>query len=178
MHLVGDGSEYKLKYSLWNKLSRLKTLLTMAKASSYKVQSFSYTCHQDCGPHGSCRCGICVSGPDNNCNALSCSECDLSHYNNCLVVMLVIFLYISFVLYFITKGAVRWYFLSDRRAFRRLVSFLTNRALMAFLISSALMLFVFIEVAFKDSIQSVNNRLPEEMYPSDHLLLIARLKFI
>lgn len=173
--LIGDGSEYKRKYSLWNKLARLKTVLAMAGASS--SNSFSYTCHQDCGPHGSCRCGICVSGPDNSCKLLSCSECDLSHYNSYLVVRVAIFVYISFVLYLITKITVKRFFLREKRASRRLVVLLPNRLLIALLVSSAVSLFVFVVFTFGDSLQAVNNRLPEEMFPSDHLLLQARLNF-
>ena len=177
---VGDGSEYKQRYSFWNKWSRLKTVITMAKAASTKLQSnsFTYPCYQDCGPHGSCRCGVCVAGSDNSCNLLSCSECDKSHYNIYLAITFAVVLYTLLLFYIFAKVILRCYILRDRRACRRIVFLFPNRLLMVFLVSTALSLLVFVIHIFGDSLETVNNRLIEEMFPSDHLMLLAKLKLI
>ncbi|EDO43890.1 predicted protein [Nematostella vectensis] len=62
-------------YHALNKWHRLVTVLHHTNLST--STSITYTCHQDCGPHGSCRCGVCVRGGNkNNCDLQFCYECD------------------------------------------------------------------------------------------------------
>ncbi|WAR26009.1 hypothetical protein MAR_011713 [Mya arenaria] len=75
VNVIGNGSDYKQKYNssiYWHRL------LTVVQSSwlSYKGVK-GYPCKHDCGPQGSCKCGICVAiGNKNGCNLPDCKQCD------------------------------------------------------------------------------------------------------
>ncbi len=84
-----DGDIYKYKYYyhvLWN---RLESVLAAMRDSTQGKHGRS--CLHDCGPHASCRCGVCVSGGDtNSCMLPFCHECDSSVYQQLLLSVVVL----------------------------------------------------------------------------------------
>ncbi|KAH9489179.1 hypothetical protein Btru_057770 [Bulinus truncatus] len=72
--IIGDGLEFKNHLYFSILLSRVKSMIQ----SSFDafVGKSGYSCLHDCGPHGSCRCGICIRGGNQlNCNTPDCNEC-------------------------------------------------------------------------------------------------------
>ena len=83
--LSGNGTTYRHQYKSGIGLHRLQTILSHA-ALSYQGTS-GYSCLHDCGPHGSCRCGICVAiGNEKTCNLPYCGECNGEIYRNYIIV--------------------------------------------------------------------------------------------
>lgn len=176
--LHGDGKVYQQKYSFQNKWQRLKTTFRMARESALGSR-FKYPCYQDCGPHGSCRCGICVKGGDqNNCELPSCSECDPEHYQSFIFIGL---LYAStgvFLLYSFAKTIIMKCVHRTRRTHHRILFLCPNRLLILALIALLISLYYITIQSLGDTLEAVNGRLTEEMFPSDHLMIAARLQFL
>ena len=65
-------------------------MTAMAEASMSKK---GYSCQHDCGPHASCRCGMCVAGGNTHpCLIPECVECQPHHYKMvmlCMICLLV-----------------------------------------------------------------------------------------
>ncbi|XP_062587961.1 uncharacterized protein LOC134249646 [Saccostrea cucullata] len=96
--LTGDGSFYKDKYSSSISFHRLKSLIHHSYLSYMGVTG--YACLQDCGPHGSCRCGMCVKGDNsNNCDLPNCQECNQDTYKN-IVLFAFVFIFVCFHIFF------------------------------------------------------------------------------
>lgn len=82
--LSGDGSFYKNMYSSSIRFHRMKALIHHSYLSYKGVKG--YPCTQDCGPNGSCRCGLCVKGDNsNNCDLPDCQECSHDIFQNILL---------------------------------------------------------------------------------------------
>ena len=96
--LIGDGQFYKNMYSSSIRFHRMKTLIHHAHLSYMGVKG--YPCVQDCGPNGSCRCGMCVKGDNsNNCDLPNCQECDYNIYQSFLLFSFI-FVTVWFHLFF------------------------------------------------------------------------------
>jgi hypothetical protein len=79
--VTGDGSFYREMYGSSIRFHRIKTLIHHSYLSYMGVAG--YSCLQDCGPKGSCRCGMCVKGDNsNNCDIPNCQECNHDTYKN------------------------------------------------------------------------------------------------
>lgn len=175
--IYGDGKIYQQKYSLQNKWQRLKTTFQMAKETAYGPR-FKYTCHQDCGPHGSCRCGVCVKGGDqNNCELPFCKECDAEHYNSFVLIAVLHASSVVFILYILVKALLRKCFGRTRRLNSRVLFLCSNRILGLSVISLMIVLYFITMLSLGDTLETVNGRIPEEMFPSDHMMVVAKLKF-
>jgi len=174
--LLGGGTDYKdsYYYSLLNTWYRLHTVLSFAN-KSLEGSGITYTCHQDCGPHGSCRCGVCVQGgADNNCDLQFCYECSPSHYNSFVVLTFCITVYCVLILYIIVKVIMR--VATRGRYNQRLLFILPNKMLFMFLVFIVFIIYLITILNFSDTLDTVIGRIPEEMFPSDHLMVITTLK--
>lgn len=175
---IFTGSSYKNSYyySLLNTWYRLQTVMSFAN-KSLEGGSITYTCHQDCGPHGSCRCGVCVQGGDNNnCDLQFCYECTPSHYNSFLVLMLCTGVYCVLILYITIKLMLRFILSRGRRYNQRLLFLLPNKSLFIFLVFIIFIIYLITILNFSDTLDTVFGRIPEEMYPSDHRMVVTQLK--
>ena len=78
--LHGLGEPYENKYSAQVKWTRLWHVLEASEATYYETKE-NTGCYHDCGPHGSCRCAICVAGGNKNkCMPPNCPECNSDVY--------------------------------------------------------------------------------------------------
>ena len=175
--LLGDGKIYQDKYSLQNKWQRLKTVFRMSRETALGPR-FKYTCHQDCGPHGSCRCGVCVKGGDkNNCELPFCYECDAEHYHSFIFIGLLFVASAIFSLYLILKFLITRCMVRTRRSHSRVLFLWSNRTSGLVVITLVISLYLITMTSLKDTLETVNGRIPEEMFPSDHMMIVAKLKF-
>ena len=163
------------------------------------------TCLYDCGPHASCRCGMCVSGGDKNaCVLPHCAECDSSVFSAFVLFLSAFLIVVISCLY----GALRvlramnyrshrnclnlsicdWFCLCDANLFSRPSTTLSSAKLrkrsyslppMVHFLLSVIVLVLLTEyflLVFGDLIHDVFAIIPEELYPSDHLVLSATLE--
>ncbi|GFO01929.1 endonuclease/exonuclease/phosphatase family protein [Plakobranchus ocellatus] len=73
--LSGQGESYRDEFIFSILLSRAKRVLRSGYDSF--IGKTGYSCLHDCGPHGSCRCGVCVKGGNQlNCDLPDCFECN------------------------------------------------------------------------------------------------------
>ncbi|XP_033647637.1 uncharacterized protein LOC117307090 isoform X1 [Asterias rubens] len=206
---IGLGKGYANRYTKHIIWSRLATVLNSSKSLFYNTPS-SRGCLHDCGPHGSCRCGVCVSGGNrNNCELPNCPECSSNAYRNCLVVLLLLSVLFAQILV-ATVLLIKQLRVARRRPFSRClracfcqalrgkppVSFLpqvsySRQSAVAVLMhilcplchlrpicqifiycvcTVLLMLFCYLYL-FEDSLRTIYAILPEELNPSDHLMV-------
>lgn len=72
--VYGRGEDYKNDYFFAVVSHRTRKVLKSGYASLRGLSG--YSCLHDCGPHGSCRCGVCVNGGNKlNCQIPDCFEC-------------------------------------------------------------------------------------------------------
>ena len=157
-------------------MSRLKTITSMAK-QQWDGNKLNYTCHIDCGPHGSCRCGICSAGGDTlNCDLENCIECTAAHYNIIIILYysLIIFttcaVYIGFCLY--AKH-------TQIRTLKRLIlvpRWFGYSHFLVYMMVSFMVFYTLVKVGLRDMIALALNRIAEEMFPSDHLMVVSEIK--
>lgn len=118
--LLGNGIIYreKFKYNIyWN---RLKLVISSSYNSFRGI--YGYSCIQDCGPRGSCRCGVCVNiGNDNNCLLIDCDECNSSKF-----AVVIIFVFIASILIVLTLLAILQLLLTTIRSTSRTFCCLCN----------------------------------------------------
>ncbi|XP_068714606.1 uncharacterized protein [Montipora foliosa] len=175
--LHGDGKVYQQKYSLQNKWQRLKTTFRVARETALGPR-YKYTCYQDCGPHGSCRCGICVTGGDHrNCKLPICRECDFEHYQSFIFIGLLYSATGAFLLYSLVKTIILKCVLRTGRAHHRILFLCSNRTFVVALVALLVSLYFITIWSLGDTIAAVNGQLTEEMFPSDHLMIAAKLQF-
>ncbi|XP_006811301.1 uncharacterized protein LOC100369850 [Saccoglossus kowalevskii] len=207
VNILGDGQSYREQFIdriWWN---RLHTVINSAYLSSIGIAGRS--CSHDCGPHGSCRCGVCVSGGNKqSCHLPQCFECNNDVYRHMLLIIVVFaiffiqFLYAVLQVLFIlnkknqqmmqsmgcncclcypglytTSGGMhrsRWRLC---RLLAKLWPLCRFPALFQIILSTVVMicLVIYASRSFSDMIDSINSILPEELYPSDHLMLTAKI---
>lgn len=203
--LAGNGTDFR-NYNYQNVIiSRAKTILRTSFDAVFGRSG--YSCLQDCGPHGSCRCGICISGGNqNNCNIPDCAECSSLTFISFLALMipfgiclLVLFFSVLKILIVSTKlrhedileifgyrcclfnknlfnfpTVPRKYKMKATKLFYlcKLPPFL----LMLIMLILLLLVLLLLRLFFHDNIQLIYSLLPEEMFPSDHLIVFARLR--
>ena len=171
--------------------------------------------YHDCGPYASCRCGICVSGGDQNkCYLPDCKECDSSvtfHINLFLFIFLVIvaqlfysILRVMYTIAMVRPGTNPEFLcfgkccLCNSELYTPALGGIANPARqhkvlkiltkvwptlrlppMALFILTILLLGFYIEIVYLyfDSMwKDAYSIIPEELYPSDHFMLIATLQ--
>ncbi|CAH1784065.1 unnamed protein product [Owenia fusiformis] len=198
--LTGNGTQYKALYSshiIWN---RMRNVLYAGYETYLGFKGRS--CRYDCGPNASCRCGICVSGGDKNiCNAPDCPECSEKIYRIFLVytaawtLIFVIFLYSVFRLVYILNkrhpdsedccicnpelyNTVRIR-RSNIKCLLRIFPCLKLPPFFLFIFGlfSLFTLLIIGSHLFKEPLSIIYKVIPEEYFPSDHLMLTVSLAF-
>lgn len=163
-------------YSIWSYASRLQTMISMAK-EQWNGHDIAYSCHIDCGPHGSCRCGVCVGGGNKlNCDLSTCSECRASHYIIAVMLYYSIITYAIGVLY-VSVGL--WAKYTQRRRLNQLFRcsrWCTLKHLVVFTGAGVAIFYTLVKVSLSGMISSALNWIPEEMFPSDHLMVVSEIK--
>ncbi|XP_076447772.1 uncharacterized protein LOC143284717 [Babylonia areolata] len=96
--LHGQGAEYKAKHSTDIFIRRLHRVMEAAHEAFN--QRAGYPCLQDCGPHGRCRCGVCVKseGEREACHLPDCEECSPA------VFVRLCFLFSAAAFFFVLAG--------------------------------------------------------------------------
>ena len=206
--LTGNGSVYRAKFFIHIVWRRGENML-WAAYDSFRGET-GRSCIYDCGPHASCRCGVCVSGGDQRtCHLPDCDECNISTFRTLVLVAIVFFLLGAQLLY----GMLLVFLTMNERAARRDTTKLwcgncclcdpalyvsmsrgikrrTRQSIlwkvwpfcrlppMVLVLVTFGMIFVFTElllIAFKELVDDMYAILPEEFFPSDHLLLSVEL---
>ncbi|XP_069142390.1 uncharacterized protein [Argopecten irradians] len=211
VHLLGNGTIYKSVYHQRIVTERLRTVLHSAYLSWYGVAG--YSCYQDCGPRGYCRCGVCVRGDNSigkTCHLPDCEEC--SHHLFTYIVIFVILntftvihLFYSVVCLLISgtdfKGEAVYAILGcncclcnpDNFKFvnfnsRKFRIFRGLRKWPPFRLPPYILFFVsmislisLMTVGwwnFSQILDTVYSIMDEEYFPSDHLMVVAKLELI
>ena len=174
--LHGHGDAYRSGYSFLNYVSRFKTISRMS-GRQWSGDKLNYTCHLDCGPHGSCRCGVCSGGGNAlNCDLPYCKECSAAVYN------IILFLYYFLIIYAISTTYITFCIYAKHtqiRALRKLIlcpRWFGLAHFTAYLLVGFLVIFTLVKVGLSDTIALTLNRIPEEMFPSDHLMVVSEIK--
>ncbi|KAL8605781.1 hypothetical protein ACOMHN_011143 [Nucella lapillus] len=98
--LHGRGVEYKTRHAADIFTHRLHRVMKAAKESLGQHAGFS--CLHDCGPHGSCRCGVCVRAGVSTppCHLPDCLEC-----SSTVFMQLSFFFFLAAVLFLLAGTA-------------------------------------------------------------------------
>ena len=192
----GHGPDYAEKFKHHIRHARQAAILEAAKRTYYRQPGGN--CIHDCGPHGSCRCGICVGGGDKNaCPVPDCHECTTEFYRHYLIIK---FLSCAFVLQLciaaiqIGLSLYRGGTLHRHRTIFQVPTAVSLKRMRHLYISSCLNMCrslailnfliglgglwtmgAWSQAVFGESTELVNNILPEEFNPSDHLMVISEV---
>ncbi|KAL4234623.1 hypothetical protein ACF0H5_006264 [Mactra antiquata] len=106
--LLGDGFRYKRRYTGLIHWSRFISIIQSVYLSYQGVEG--YSCLHDCGPHGSCICGVCVAiGNQDGCLLPDCDICNKEKFVSIisyLILFFVIFLHLCYsVIVIMTVGS-------------------------------------------------------------------------
>ena len=100
--LKGDGHVYRVRYLYHIMYHRLQNILWSSYKSFRGLHGSS--CVHDCGPHASCRCGVCVAIGDNNaCLLPECEECSASKFIFLIVLLVLLILCFCHIVYAILQ---------------------------------------------------------------------------
>jgi hypothetical protein len=113
-------------------------------------------CLHDCGPHAKCKCGICVSQAETNCQ-VPCSSCSKTQKN----VGYLLFLGFLNVVFFL------WTLVTQRKKSK----FILVWVLMI------LLWVLFVKNLLHDEINMIMDIIQEEFNPSDHHFLVATFSY-
>jgi len=170
----GKGHLYSLNfaYYLWHE-RRLSVMQAMRTGDS--------RCEWDCGPHGSCRCGICVSGGNEyTCKHSTCSECSTKKLYMYYFFVTSSIVYTCYSVIYIILTVIhflrRRYFHIYRKIKR--IRCLTNHYIFLSCLTLCLLNILFVKFAFWDVLRIIEMQLDEELNPSDHLMVIARIEIL
>ncbi len=201
--LIGDGKVYQNRfyYHMW--WNRVENALYAAWAAHQGY--IGRSCIYDCGPHASCRCGVCVSGGDDkSCLLPHCDECTPFTFQWIVIVFVVFILLIGQLIYALLRvmhamnrntqdrmtGLLgfqcclcdpRLYStlsITKRRPIMHRMLYCRRIPAMLLVILTVLGLFFVMEAAlliFADLFNDINSVLPEELFPSDHLMLVVQI---
>ncbi|XP_060083400.1 uncharacterized protein LOC132562661 [Ylistrum balloti] len=209
VYLLGNGTAYKTHYYQRIITERFRTLLHSSYLSWYGVTG--YSCFQDCGPRGYCRCGLCVKGDHpvgSTCMSPDCDEC--SGHIFIFTVIFVIFIIFTIIHLFYAiicllisgadfKGEAVFAILGCNcclcspdnfkplnfnsrkfRIFRGLSKWplfrLPPYILFFMSLISAISLMTVGWWNFGQSLGTIYSVMDEELFPSDHLMVVAKLE--
>lgn len=204
---MGNGSRYKQRYTASIHWNRFMTIVYAARLSSSGV--VGYSCKHDCGPSGSCQCGVCIKvGNNKNCMLPNCSTCSAEMYDmlvRCFSIFVILLFHLFYaVIIVLTIGAGSYgntvysilgcnccllnpdlckknvqYFNRRNKCLRFLNLWPLFRLppyVQLVLSSISLVIFYFyVLYKFDAIINLAYNVLDEEFYPSDHLMLSAKI---
>ena len=205
--VLGNGSTYRDYYQPNIRWARLESVLGAGQDAYFGLRGFS--CRHNCGPHASCRCGVCVSGGDQNmCETSECPECSAKLYGFFLIFSALLTALVLQFLYALLRVLLT---LNEQRQMALAHSLGLNCCLcnpklyssmsttirrsrynsicrylpcchmppffhVVFSMFCILLLCVLSQYIFEGSLNTVYAVIPEELYPSDHLMLIAKLQ--
>lgn len=203
--LDGDGSQYQRYYHFSILMNRASAILTTSFQAFQGHRGFS--CLQDCGPHGSCRCGVCVTGGDKNkCETPSCPECDTKTFVMFLfftvpIITSFVILFLALIKILVISGRFSQRDIQEILGYRcclfnrqlfqaqvfprrlriNLYNFCQLYHLPPFWVAIGDCIFIAIwyllfRYILQDSIDLIFLFLPEELFPSDHRIVFAKLK--
>ncbi|XP_064606868.1 uncharacterized protein LOC135471533 [Liolophura sinensis] len=208
LFLVGSGDAYEKRYHHSIVLDRFWTIVSQAGNSYAGLQG--YPCLHDCGPHGSCRCGVCVGGGNTNtCLLPNCKECSSTLFRNLVIYGFMLAICLVHLLYaavLVLNRSVRRHGRTIRQifgcncclcnpslysgmSFPRNVGWRSSKLqrlwpclrmppmvfFMIFLTFSLLMFYIGKHLVFSEMLNTTYSIMNEELYPSDHLMVIADL---
>ena len=208
MSLHGDGTAYKSKHSVDIMLHRLHRVLRAARDSFSGYAG--YPCLQDCGPRGSCRCGVCVERTDmGSCQLPSCEECSphtfvlLLAFSSILSLLFILagiatvnilivashvdqsnaFFFLGCTCCLCNPRLVRQSTATARHCAGRFLRCLgVGKLPPVYLLLLSLTVVVLslpvTFVVFKPTFDTVSGAMPEEYFPSDHMMLHAQLEIL
>ncbi|RUS78299.1 hypothetical protein EGW08_013934 [Elysia chlorotica] len=206
-YIYGHGAPYRNRFYSAIVMNRVESVLRSA------VDSFlgkaGYSCLHDCGPHGSCRCGVCVQGGNElNCNIPECEECDRGSFILFIVILFPMLLSLVLLMFFVIRTlvvsanfnqedlfAILGYrcCLFNAKLFRyrslpRTLRSVLGRAsvlwrlpplpmVLVSLTVSTILSFLFM-MSFLENFKYIYSILPEELFPSDHLMVVAEISLL
>ncbi|XP_011660953.2 uncharacterized protein LOC100889507 [Strongylocentrotus purpuratus] len=86
--LDGYGNIYAKKYQRYITSARRKAIIEAGRRTYYRESGGD--CLHDCGPSGSCQCGVCVRGGDgHSCSVPDCEACSADLYRLYCIVRIV-----------------------------------------------------------------------------------------
>ncbi|XP_070193785.1 uncharacterized protein [Littorina saxatilis] len=204
--LHGDGTQYKSRHSRDILFHRFWRVLHVARDTFQGGTGFS--CLHDCGPHGACRCGVCMNNEAfDRCLLPDCSECSSGVYLLACAFSVIFFLLLVLAVIaaikilvvasrmdqsdaFFLLGCtcclcnpklIRQSTMTGRHWTGRLLRCLgVGKLSPVYLLLFCLIVMVLcLTVGFavlKSSFDMVGGVMPEEYFPSDHLMLAAELE--
>ena len=174
---VGGGEYYAKNYKeklYWSRLAKVKSV-AQSMVDGVTYESF---CDWDCGPHGMCICGICVPTKENNaCDSSYCESCSalkLGQFQLLLGCFIAVMVLLTFSILVILLKLARTHIrarICD--SFKR--SFIGKKYFPVAMIVCILVIYYTAKVVLKDTFDLVNSQIEEELFPSDHLMVVAKV---
>lgn len=203
--VLGDGSVYRHRYYYHVIISRTGKLW-----DAMSSQAPGRSCLIDCGPHASCRCGLCVAGGDDHaCDMPDCEECSASARLSILLCISILVMLLLLILYATLRllRALNYSGYGEIGSWLGAHCCLCNPALyfgsqqpsrhrpgrlarlcccsrlppMPLLLSTLVIFFCAAQLtlmACSEVLNDIYSIIPEELYPSDHLLFTATLSYL
>lgn len=173
---LGSGQDYKRDYTKQLHLARLHTIYQSAK-HQLEGQLYESACLWDCGPHGICRCGICVQKREDDCSESFCSSCGPARLRYYQFLQMTFFVALSLLLFSLGVCISRPICISLKSAFCSKLqrSVFTRKSFIFLTAITMIAVYLFFKWNYSDVLELVDSQIPEEFYPSDHLMVVARV---
>ena len=173
---LGRGWDYRKNYMKHLHLARLHAIYKSAQRQ-LDGNIYESSCYWDCGPHGICRCGICVTKRDDECDESYCSFCGparLRYYQflqALFISALVSFLFsLGVCISRLLCGNMKSKFCTRLQR-----SLFTNKYFILLTAISMIVLYTYFKWNYSDVLELVDSQITEELYPSDHMMVVARV---
>lgn len=176
---LGKGPLYEHRYGTSLSWNRFHIVLKAAKQRNFGEQQNS-TCVAACGPRTSCRCGLCIKGENQSCAPGECPECAPSK----LFVFHLVFIVFSLCSVYLIGCVVVLLVIAARPQCRRLlmnklrVGKVARFSYFFFALFVYIFLIIYAKIQFEDVIRLVNLQPMDELNPSNHLMMVARVELI
>eukprot|EP00794_Sanderia_malayensis_P006186 gene6186-6901_t len=178
-YLLGTGADYAREYHSDLYWARINTIYDIAEKLTEGIV-YEDSCHWDCGPHGMCRCGICVPRGHSAgiCDEMFCEACSpakLKLYELLLLCFIaattLIIISISVMILKCTRTSF------NSRVFNRVKrSFLGKLYFIGLLLLFIIGLYLVLIIGLRDTLKLAESQIAEEKFPSDHLMLVSEIK--
>ena len=173
---LGHGSDYKRDYQKNLYIARLNSIHNVARLQA-EGKFFDSFCYWDCGPHGICRCGICVQKRNDECDEIFCSSCGPARlrYYQFLQAIFIILVSLSIFSLFILISKCVLLNARPRICAHLSRSVLGSKYFILTMIIGMFATYTFFKWSHADVLNLVSSQIPEELFPSDHLMVVARI---
>ena len=173
---LGRGWNYRRDYMKRLHLARLHAIY---KSAQRQLEGHLYesSCLWDCGPHGICRCGICVTKREDDCDESYCSFCGPARLRYYQFLQALFIAALSLFLFSLGVCISRPLCVDLRSNFCTKLqrSVFPNKYFILLTAISMLVVYFFFKWNYSDVLELVDSQIAEELYPSDHLMVIARV---